>query len=307
MSRDAFADAEAEAVSDTKILELEQAFDFSQAVRRLYGVHIVFGDENCLDERYYKTLTLEDLQVTLEEVEGLTPQEWRDKLKTLDLEQLRCDAGVLRCADLYPAFDADKYTQYMGKRQAENDDVFLKQHSLVVSDPDLLEDVEFTKSYLETELRVCELLRKFPHPNLAKYLGCRVQAGRVTGIYYERFNVYLQEPRKKRVPVVRYIDEIRKGLDHLHSLGFCHNDMSPYNVMLKDDDTAVIIDFDGCLPAGEETIKEACTGFSRDLGVSEEENDWFGLQRIEGWMHEWNESMMQKQNVEHDEKLEDGD
>jgi len=43
---------------------------------------------------------------------------------------------------------------------------------------------------------------------------------------------------------------IRKGMRHLHSLGLIHNDISPYNVMVTEDDAPVLIDFDSCRDEG---------------------------------------------------------
>lgn len=60
------------------------------------------------------------------------------------------------------------------------------------------------------------------------------------------------------------LDGIKKGIDHLHSLGFIHGDLTTSNVIFcEGDDRAqspVIIDFDAC------RIKEG-----EKLGLQEEE------------------------------------
>ena len=104
-------------------------------------------------------------------------------------------------------------------------------------------------------------------------------------MYYERYDD-LEDVSP--IPIKRYVAEMRNGIKHLHSLGLCHNDINPYNVMVKHDKAAVIIDFDACLPIGEAMLKWPPWGFDREAKVSEEENDWFGLERTERWMQQWN-------------------
>ena len=46
------------------------------------------------------------------------------------------------------------------------------------------------------------------------------------------------------------MNDVRSGVAHIHSKGLVHNDIKSMNVMLDENDTAVLIDFDSCRPNG---------------------------------------------------------
>lgn len=41
------------------------------------------------------------------------------------------------------------------------------------------------------EARICEILRKNPHPNIAEYLGCVVNGNRISGLCFVKYNATL--------------------------------------------------------------------------------------------------------------------
>ncbi len=47
------------------------------------------------------------------------------------------------------------------------------------------------------------------------------------------------------------LDGVLGGIHHLHSLGLVYNDITPANIMVEEDGTWVIIDFDSCWHVGE--------------------------------------------------------
>lgn len=114
------------------------------------------------------------------------------------------------------------------------------------------------------EAEVCEILQRHPHPNIAKYLGCEVHNGRITGICFVKYPETLMQrvnPRGHMKRAYRHysqtladrdsiLDGIESGIHHLHSLGLIHNDINPSNIMLNGN-TPVIIDFNSCRPTGE--------------------------------------------------------
>ena len=116
------------------------------------------------------------------------------------------------------------------------------------------------------DIRACETLRRYPHPNIAKYYGCQVHSGRVTGLCFAKYPETLMErvnpghlnkdelsqkaPQSTRNKLNHYLMGIKQGIDHMHSLGLVHNDITPTNFMITPDDIPVIIDFDSCLPEG---------------------------------------------------------
>jgi serine/threonine protein kinase len=116
------------------------------------------------------------------------------------------------------------------------------------------------------EIQVCEKFKLRPHPNIAEYIGCEVQGGRVSGICFKRYKESLQQrlnpghlnkrmfAHSSRLDVAwcrNIVAGIEKGLEHLHTLGLVHNDLNPANIMLDERETPIIIDFGSCRRIGE--------------------------------------------------------
>lgn len=118
------------------------------------------------------------------------------------------------------------------------------------------------------EVAILEILKRNPHPNIAKYVGCRVCNGRIVGICFVRYCDTLQKrvnPGNHGKTAFKYVDSkyplkdrekflsgAESGIRHLHSLGLIHNDVKPCNIMIDDEDNPIIIDFDNCCLDGEE-------------------------------------------------------
>jgi len=133
------------------------------------------------------------------------------------------------------------------------------------------------------EARICEILKKHPHPNIAQYFGCLTRHGRITGLCLRKYHMTLEDRLKSDRPVPRDILKgIQEGLHHLHNLGLIHNDVNPSNIMFKaNDDTPVIIDFDSCGREGNKLVKAGTLGWSDDsFDFVTPRNDYYGLQKI---------------------------
>lgn len=91
--------------------------------------------------------------------------------------------------------------------------------------------------------------------------------------------------------VEKVIDDVGTGIEHLHSLRYSHNDICPFNILMKEDGTATIIDFESCRPVGETLAKRGNDSFFNEEAdaasevdpVSAFENDWYGLRRTREW------------------------
>lgn len=115
------------------------------------------------------------------------------------------------------------------------------------------------------EVEICEILKRRPHPNIARYLGCQVREGRITGICFAKYQKTLMRAvnpgshMKRRFhydngtlrDVGGCSNGVEEGIRHLHSLGLVHNDINPANIMLADNGTPVIIDFGSCRANGQ--------------------------------------------------------
>jgi serine/threonine protein kinase len=134
------------------------------------------------------------------------------------------------------------------------------------------------------ETRICEIVKKHPHPNIARYFGCVVQKDRIVGLCLAKYHMTLEDKLNGDLPVPRDILKgIERGLNHLHNLGLIHNDINPSNIMFKaNDDTPIIIDFDSCGKEGDKLVKAGTMGWSDDgFDFATVRNDYYGLKKIE--------------------------
>jgi hypothetical protein len=161
---------------------------------------------------------------------------------------------------------------------------YVKSPSLI----DYAEDDDFRpRDSLLEEAQICEILLKYPHPNIAKYRGCMVRTAtnHITGLCFVRYETTLAERLKdQRRPFNRVtcLAGIEMGIQHLHSLGLIHNDINPRNIMFQADDTPVIIDFDSCRREGEKLSKGGTWGWcDENARFASPENDYYGLQKIQ--------------------------
>ena len=158
-----------------------------------------------------------------------------------------------------------------------------------------------TKTRTSREVSICEIIAQNPHPNIAKYHGCIVEDGFIKGIVFEKYEETLYDKvnpgwvSKKsfqygEYPLQRgrdaFITEMKSAMDHLHSLGLVHNDIKPTNCMLSFDGTAVLIDFDSCLPIGASCRYVGRTEGWCDLEkeLSHPSNDAMALDDIIEWL-----------------------
>ncbi|EPQ58795.1 kinase-like protein, partial [Gloeophyllum trabeum ATCC 11539] len=140
------------------------------------------------------------------------------------------------------------------------------------------------------EAELWEHFKKLPHPNICTYYGCvRDSTGTlVSGLCFKKYRYTLYEANRNVIDGFNKdsaIRDIRSGLEHIHSLGYVHNDLNPANIMFDDDHVAVIIDFGSCAREGEDMGYSGGTfGWSNNARVSKRENDFYGLRLIERWL-----------------------
>ncbi|KAI1318033.1 kinase-like domain-containing protein [Xylariaceae sp. FL0255] len=137
--------------------------------------------------------------------------------------------------------------------------------------------------FILTEAEACEILRKHPHRNIAQYLGCVVQAGRIRGLGFAKYPITLSQLLKEKTHFdrSRCLRGIEAGVSHMHGLGLVHNDLNPSNIMM-DGDEPVIIDFDSCKREGDELGSKAGTHGWTPEGESHSrrENDLYSLSKL---------------------------
>ena len=152
------------------------------------------------------------------------------------------------------------------------------------------------------EVEACELLRFHPHPNIAVYRGCRSTNGRVSGIYFQRYISTLQEKVNPRYlnkaeflssgrlavddALKGCLDGVLAGICHLHSLHIIHNDITPSNIMFKEDGTLVINDFGSCRKVGEslQGVPRTHGWHDPDVQAALEKNDLDAFTELRTWL-----------------------
>ncbi|KAF8241356.1 hypothetical protein K440DRAFT_608496 [Wilcoxina mikolae CBS 423.85] len=169
-------------------------------------------------------------------------------------------------------------------------DCYVKRPSLL-DFGDGQDDSKTIRELILHEVQVCETLRHHQHPNVAKYLGCKVDNDRIVGLCLSKYSKTLLELVQEgaHIDMDSCLDGIKRGIDHLHGLGYVHNDINPNNIMFAaGDDTPVIIDFDSCQLEGENLGFKSGTFMWCDESsmVAVRQNDYYGLLRIRKYLED---------------------
>ncbi|ELR06918.1 hypothetical protein VC83_05926 [Pseudogymnoascus destructans] len=121
------------------------------------------------------------------------------------------------------------------------------------------------------EARVCEILMQNPHPNIARYLGCYMQEGRIAGLCFQRYAETAEERRSRGASINRalVVDQISAAIAHLKRFNLAHNDVKASNVMFstQSNEIAILVDFDSCAMIGGPL--PAKRGFTDSSGIEE--------------------------------------
>jgi serine/threonine protein kinase len=134
------------------------------------------------------------------------------------------------------------------------------------------------------EVRICEILRKNPHPNIIQYLGCVVKDDKIHGLCFTKYSMDLMRRVKDGRPLDSelYLRSLKSAILHLHTLGLVHNDINPRNIMINENDIPIIIDFDSCKHEGERLDKSGTPGWCiEDAQYAMRENDFFSFALVE--------------------------
>lgn len=114
-------------------------------------------------------------------------------------------------------------------------------------------------------------------------MGCKEEQGRIRGLCFEKYGETLYERRTRGAEIreANVLEQVEAGMNHLHHLGFVHNDLGPANVMFRglDDEALVIIDFDSCTPSGSD-LPSKRGPVPEGVEVAIPDNDRLGIERI---------------------------
>lgn len=177
--------------------------------------------------------------------------------------------------------------------------------AVYVKTPSLLAYVDGNlEKQITREVETCEILRKNPHPNIATYYGYMETHGRVSGLCFKRYTSTLLEVvnpqhlgkvafRSSARELVKEnmkcsLEGILAAIRHFHTLGLVHNDINPANIMLDEDGTLILIDFDSCRYIGESLrnteAKRTRHWHDPSVDISLEKNDFDAFKDLKIWL-----------------------
>ncbi|KAI9700088.1 MAG: hypothetical protein M1836_002622 [Candelina mexicana] len=193
-----------------------------------------------------------------------------------EIDATQLEPHPIQAAHIYPPYSAS-LTRAPDPLPAG---CYVKRPSLLeYGDPGLGETD--LSDLLLNEAEICEALMQSPHPNIAHYLGCQVRDGRIRGLCFASYDTTLSDQLDDYTrPLIKCLDGIKCGIQHIHSLGLIHNDINPSNVMMNADGVPVIIDFDSCKAEGLRLDKGGTLGWDHEGLTSLRENDYYGLDKI---------------------------
>ncbi|RMZ73496.1 kinase-like domain [Pyrenophora seminiperda CCB06] len=138
------------------------------------------------------------------------------------------------------------------------------------------------------EVKILELLRNNPHPNIIRYHGCLIKRGRIVGMVLDRYPMTLEQRLKdgtRHLDVETCMRKVTSAVDHIHALELAHNDLTPMNIMVDDHDTPFIIDFGSCERSGYKLITAGTPGWiDEDFTHSAQNHDVFALGKLRTWL-----------------------
>jgi serine/threonine protein kinase len=202
--------------------------------------------------------------------------------KQISLELFQNKLARIPDEDIYPTLPPHVSTVI------PTGEFYIKRPKLSTYDNSRGQDV-LAKLLLQ-EVETMELLKVHPHPHIARYYGCIVNRGRITGIVLDRYHQTLErrlEDRERKFDADLCFRSISSAIGHLHSLGFAHNDLNPMNIMVDQADKSFLIDFGSCQPFGADLITIGTPGWMEDYFMtSEKSHDEFSLAKLQNWLVE---------------------
>lgn len=144
------------------------------------------------------------------------------------------------------------------------------------------------------EIQTCKILQACPHPNVCGYRGVVVNNGMVTGLMFDRYDMNLREflysDFSDNMSISKCIQDIKSGIDHIHSLGLVHCDIKPDNIFVHLASARFVVgDFDSVHREGQrQTLKTGTEGWtpldSDTKEIARREIDFYSLQMIQAWL-----------------------
>lgn len=145
---------------------------------------------------------------------------------------------------------------------------------------------------LIAEAEALEELSQHPHPNIIGYYGCRVTRGFFTGLVLDEHPRDLETHFQDELTIPdqeAFMTSLESAIQHLHGLGWAHNDLTPSNILVSEAGEPILIDFEGCQKVGTKLKHIRGTrgwieGSMEDYDTSEAKHDIDALGKIRRWL-----------------------
>jgi serine/threonine protein kinase len=213
-----------------------------------------------------------------------TPPLRKDQMKSLwlwEMSPLRIEASYV-----YPAYHAASMTLAGQGAIGYEKRVDLLQQPLSLFEPPYLRDITLR------ELQVCEILRQTRHPNVCFYQGVFISQGFVTGLLFGRYDMTLREYLYEghTIDIPQCIQNIRDGIQYIHSHGLVHCDTKPDNIFVHlQSQRFIVSDFDSVHHEGAHlSLKAGTVGWVPEDEDTDEiaryQIDWYSLEMVQAWL-----------------------
>ncbi|KAJ1909050.1 hypothetical protein IWQ60_011387 [Tieghemiomyces parasiticus] len=104
------------------------------------------------------------------------------------------------------------------------------------------------------EITALEMIhRQGPLPSVSQYHGCIIINGEIVGVCKDRIAHTLPSALESQlIPDINwFIQQVRHGIDAIHSFGFAHNAICGENIMVTENGQPRITNFTSALPLGQ--------------------------------------------------------
>ncbi|KAF2815994.1 kinase-like protein [Mytilinidion resinicola] len=207
------------------------------------------------------------------------------KKREMTIEDYRNALCRIDDSEIYPEVPAD--TKLKIAHHDAGEPIYIKRPGL--ESYETTKGTDFARNALLDEVLIMEQISQTPHPNIIRYHGCYTRRGRITAIVLQRHEYtlvqYAQNPGFKNIDIDEFLKALESAVAYLHAIGLAHNDINPYNIMLKENDAPVLIDFGSCQPFGRQLRSAGTPGWCAEpFSTSEKEHDIYPLRKLKTWL-----------------------
>jgi hypothetical protein len=184
-------------------------------------------------------------------------------------------------------------------KYAKKDGLYSKTMDYLRYRSELFGKPYWLKEVVTREIANCEILRRTPHPNIAKYRGVNYEAKTqaITALLFQRYAMTLGDLvySSHTFDAEKCMQDVKKGIQHIHSLGYVHCDIKPENIFVDTKTRPhcfVVGDFDSMQEAGAQLKYKCGTDGWRPEDADDDNwtvdvsQDWFGLEMLRAWVRE---------------------